>query len=48
MSLEQRVAKLEKDLENGAHLPVMIWQKEGGMKRYPSTWRNMAGSLKRK
>jgi hypothetical protein len=25
MSLEQRVAQLEKDLENRAHLPVMVW-----------------------
>ena len=25
MSLEQRVARLEKELEDRAHLPVMVW-----------------------
>jgi hypothetical protein len=25
MSLEQRITRLEKELENRAHLPVMVW-----------------------
>jgi hypothetical protein len=37
MSLEQRVARLEKELEDRAHLPVMVWhegRRDEALSRY--------------
>ena len=48
MSLEQRVAQLEKALQKREPLPVMVWHEERGMRHYPFMLRNMDRSRRLK